>query len=175
MTGLIFTIGILVLRTMGDLHMTFASLLSCYGIILLGAISSTALFMLVVLLFKKSSASAAFFGILSAAAGFVIGAYIPLSQFSNGIQSVCSLFPANHITVLFRNGILNGILDSINKSIGGVDNGLFVSSVKDIYSFNASFMGNPISTGNTIIYISIFAVCCIIAMILLYSHSYKRK
>ncbi len=175
MTGLIFTIGILVLKTVGDLHMTFASLMSCYGIILLGAISSTALFMLVVLLFKKSSASAAFFGILSAAAGFVIGAYIPLSQFSKSIQTVCSLFPANHITVLFRNGILNGILENINTSIGGVDNGLFVSSVKDIYSFNASFMGKSVSTANTLLYIGIFAAVCIIAMVLFYNHNYKRK
>ncbi len=175
MTGVIFTIGILVLRTIGDLHMSVASLLSCYGIILLGAVSSASLFMLVVLPFKKSSASAAFFGMLSAAAGFVIGAYIPLSQFSKGIRSICSLFPANHITVLFRNGILNGILDDINKSIGGVDNGLFVSSVKDTFSFGASFMEYTLNIGSTILYISVFAVCCIITMVILYSRNYKRK
>ena len=175
MTGIIFTIGITVLGFSGNLHMSALSLLSGYGIILLGAISSTALFMLVVIPFKRTSASSAFFGILSAAAGFVIGAYIPLSQFSAGIRSVCYLFPASHITVLFRNGILNGILDSINTSINGLDNGLFVRSIKDSFSFNASFMEKPINLTGTIIYVGMFALCCIIAMLAVYSRTYKRK
>ena len=175
MTGIIFTVGITVIGFMGDLHMSILSLLSCYGIILLGAVSATSLFMLVVIPFKKASASSAFFGILSAAAGFIIGTYIPLSQFSDTIQSVCYLFPASHITVLFRNSILNGILDNINTSIGGLDNGLFVDAVKDSFSFGASFMGKSISLTTTVIYISAFAVICIIAMIVLYSRSYKRR
>ncbi len=175
MTAIIFTIGIVILSFMGDLHLTVLSLLSCYGTILLGAISSTALFMLVVIFFKKNSASAAFFGILSAAAGFVIGAYIPLSQFSESVQSVCYLFPASHMTVLLRNGILNGVLDSINTTIGGLDNGLFIDAVKDSFSFNAKFFGNSMSIGNTVLYISAFAFVCIIAMVVLYSRTYKRK
>lgn len=174
-TGIIFTVGITVISFMGDLHMSALSLLSCYGILMLGAVSSTALFMLIVINFKRVSASSAFFGILSSVAGFVIGAYIPLSQFSDGIQTICYLFPASHIAVLFRNSILNGILDSMNSSIGGLDNGLFVSAVKDSFSFGASFMGKTISLSNTIIYVGAFAFFCIAAMIIVYSRSYKRK
>jgi multidrug/hemolysin transport system permease protein len=174
-TGIIFTIGITVIGFMGDLHMSALSLLSCYGILLLGAVSSTALFMLIVINFKRVSASSAFFGILSSVAGFVIGAYIPLSQFSDTIQTVCYLFPASHIAVLFRNSILNGVLDSMNTSIGGLDNGLFVSAVKDSFSFGASFMGKTVSLSTTIIYVGAFALFCIVAMIIAYSKSYKRK
>ncbi len=174
-TGIIFTVGIIAIGFMGDLHMSALSLLSCYGILLLGAVSSTALFMLIVINFKRVSASSAFFGILSSVAGFVIGAYIPLSQFSDGIQTVCYLFPASHIAVLFRNSILNGVLDSINTSIGGLDNGLFVSAVKDSFSFGASFMGKTVSLSTTIIYVGAFALFCIAAMIIVYSKSYKRK
>ena len=174
-TGIIFTVGIIAIGFMGDLHMSALSLLSCYGILLLGAVSSTALFMLIVINFKRVSASSAFFGILSSVAGFVIGAYIPLSQFSDGIQTVCYLFPASHIAVLFRNSILNGVLDSINTSIGGLDNGLFVSAVKDSFSFGASFMGKTVSLSTTIIYVGAFALFCIAAMIIVYSRSYKRK
>ncbi len=173
-TAVIFTIGITVIGFMGNLHMSTGAFFSCYGILLLGAVSSTALFMLVVLLFRRSSASNAFFGILSAASGFLIGAYIPLSQFSETIQSVCFLFPASHITVLFRNSILNGLCDSINTSIGGLDNGLFVSTIKDSFTFNASFLGNAVSISNTLLYIGLFAVCCIAAMVILYSRTYKR-
>ena len=173
-TAIIFTVGIAALGFMGNLHMSAVSVLSCYGIILLGAVSSTALFMLVVLLFQRSSASSAFFGILSAASGFLIGAYIPLSQFSDTVQTVCFLFPASHITVLFRNSILNGLCDSINASVGGLDNGLFVSTVKDAFSFHASFLGNAVSIRSTLLYIGIFAVCCIAAMVILYSRTYKR-
>ena len=91
-TSLILTVGLIVLSLSGDTHLGVVSVLEAYGLMLLGSVSSTALFMLVMLSFRSSSVSTAFFGILSAASGFVIGAYIPLSQFSDGVQGVCNLF-----------------------------------------------------------------------------------
>ena len=78
--------------------------------------------------FKTSSACGAFFGILSAVSGFVIGAYIPISQFSDRVQTVCNIFPASHITILLRNTLLKGILKNIDTNIGGIDEGAFVRS-----------------------------------------------
>ncbi|MBO4775404.1 MAG: ABC transporter permease, partial [Lachnospiraceae bacterium] len=72
MTSLLLTTGLIILGFLGNMHLSALSILGAYGVIFLGCLSSSALFMTVVLLFKSSSAAGAFFGILSAAAGFVI-------------------------------------------------------------------------------------------------------
>lgn len=175
MTGILLTAGLAILSGMGNLHMTVHMLLAAYGVVLLGAVSSTALFMIVVLFFKSSSASGAFFGMLSAAAGFVIGAYIPISQFSEGVQTLCNIFPASHITCLFRNILLNGLLAKMNASIGGADQGMFVSSVKESFTFQVKLLGNPLSQIRSVWYIAGVIIVCIGIMIIAYAKTYKRK
>lgn len=176
MTAIILTVGIAILSgQQGELYLTIKSIASLYGITLLGAVSATAFFMLVVLFFKTSSASGAFFGMLSAAAGFVIGAYIPISQFSESVQTFCNLFPASGVTILFRNALLNGLLDHVNESIGGVDEGIFVESVKEIFTFKEKVFGHMMNAGGTVWYIICLAVICILAMVIIYPRIYKRK
>lgn len=175
MTSLILTVGLVVLSFMGDIHLGIASLLSAYGLMLLGSVSSTALFMLILLFFKSTATSTAFFGILSAAAGFVIGAYIPLSQFSDGVRSFCNIFPASHITSLIRKILLSGIAEKIDSSIGGLDNGAFIEAIKDTFSFNASAFGSNYSGIQSVIYVSIFALVCIAGMVIAYNRTYKRR
>jgi len=175
MTSLILTVGLVVLSFMGDIHLGIASLLSAYGLMLLGSVSSTALFMLILLFFKSTATSTAFFGILSAAAGFVIGAYIPLSQFSDGVRSFCNIFPASHITSLIRKILLSGIAEKIDSSIGGLDNGAFIEAIKDTFSFNASAFGSNFSGFQSVIYVSIFALVCIAGMVIAYNRTYKRR
>ena len=174
MTGFILTVGLVTLRLLGDLHMAAGDVVCAYLIIVLGSISSTALFMNIVLFFKTSSASGAFFGILSSVSGFVIGAYIPISQFSDKIQTVCNLFPGSHSTILLRNALMNGVLEHIDEGIGGVDNGMFVDSVKDIFTFKAYMFGNYLDIKEMIIYTLALIAVCIISMIILYSKSYKK-
>ena len=174
-TGIILTAGLIVLNTMGDTHMGVLQIAQAYGIVLLGSVSSTALFMVVVLLFKNTSTCTAFFGILSAASGFVIGAYIPLSQFSGSVQSFCNLFPASHITSMIRNVLLSGIADSINNDINGLDNGAFISAIKDIFSFNASSFGINFQLSTSVLYVAVIALISIAAMTVLYNKTYRRR
>ncbi len=175
MTSIILTIGLIVLSIMGDVHLGIDSVFAAYGLMLLGSLSSTALFMLILLFFKSTSTCTAFFGILTAAAGFVIGAYIPLSQFSNGVRGFCNLFPASHITSLIRNVLLRGIVDSIDSSIGGLDNGAFVTAIKDVFSFNADAFGKSFSGVNSVVYVCAIALFCVVAMTVAYSKTYKRR
>ena len=175
MTSLILTVGLVVLHVMGDAHLTFASVAAAYGLMFLGSLSSTALFMLVLLFFRSTASCTAFFGILSAASGFVIGAYIPLSQFSDGVQGVCNLFPASHITSLIRNVLLSGVVDSIDSSIGGLDNGMFADAIRETFSFNAYALGNSFSGINSVVYVGVIALVCIAAMMVAYSKTYKRR
>lgn len=176
MASIILTVGIVILSGQdGQLYLTIQNLAALYGITLLGAVSATAFFMLVVLFFKSSSAGGAFFGMLAAAAGFVIGAYIPISQFAEGVQTFCNLFPASGITILFRNALLNGLLDNINETIGGIDQGLFAESVKEIFTFKEKVFGYMMNAGETVFYIIGFALLCVLAMVIVYPKIYQRK
>ena len=92
LTSFIFTVGLVILNASGEVYMSGADIVKSYGAIALGAVSATAFLMIIVTFFKDTAASAAFFGILSAAAGFVIGAYIPISEFSSGVKTICYIF-----------------------------------------------------------------------------------
>ena len=48
--------------------------------------------------------------------GFVIGAYIPLGNFSKTIQGVLTIVPGSHIACIYRNLLMSGTLNSINSS-----------------------------------------------------------
>lgn len=174
MNGIILTVGLIVLGINGDLYMGVSDIALVYLVVALGCLSSTALFMMIVPFFKTSSACGAFFGILSAVSGFVIGAYIPISQFSENVQTLCNIFPASHVTILLRNAMLKGILTNIDKSIGGIDNGAFVRTVKDIFTFRASMFKATLEINSMCMYIfAVFAVS-LIAMMILYSKRYKK-
>ncbi|MBR6987784.1 MAG: ABC transporter permease [Clostridiales bacterium] len=174
MTSLLLTAGLMILNFMGSMHLTVLGVAAAYGVVFLGCLSSSALFMTVVLFFKSSSAAGAFFGILSAAAGFVIGAYIPISQFSSGVQTVCNIFPASQISALLRTALLSGIADKMNTSIGGIDNGLFISSIKEAMTFNCKVFGNQMSVNSMCIYVLVFTVLSLTAMVFLYTKVYKK-
>lgn len=175
MSLVISIVGIIILQMQGDLCLELPHYFALVGVDLLGAISATSLFILVVLFFDSSSASGAFFGILSAGAGFIIGAYIPISQFSEGVQSFCNVFPGTGVTVLYRNVLLNNLLEKIDVSVGGLDKGLFVQSIKESFSFNSKLFGKVFEVDDIIIYILAVALMCIIAMIIIYPRVYKRK
>lgn len=174
MNGIILTSGLVILGVNGNLHMGLSEIALTYLVVALGCLSSTALFMMIIPFFKTSSACGAFFGILSAVSGFVIGAYIPISQFSDRVQTVCNIFPASHVTILLRNTLLKGILENIDTSIGGIDEGAFVSSIRDIFTFRAFMFGRTLEVSGMCLYILGAFAISLIAMTVLYSKRYKK-
>ena len=175
LTGFILAIGLVGISLQGDTHLNGIQLVKAFAVVALGSISASAIFMIIVLFFKTVSACEAFFGILSAASGFVIGAYIPISQFSNGVQTVCNLFPASQITIMLRNILLNGLLEHINTSLAGTDQGMFVLSLKEYFSFQAKLFNGYLDMNKMLGYILGVILFCIVAQIMIYSGSYKKN
>lgn len=174
MTGIILTAGLVILSLTGNVHMSGAAIAKAYLVTAFGCISSTALFMIIVQFFRSASACGAFFGILSAVSGFVIGAYIPVSSFSDNVQTVCNLFPGSHVTILLRNALMGGILDHIDENIGGLDNGAFVNAIRDTFTFKARMFGSAMDSGRMVIYTAALIVVSIGVMIVMYSKRYKK-
>ena len=175
LTGIILTIGLVGIRMQGNIYMNASQVVKAFSIVALGSISASAIFMIIVLFFKSVSACEAFFGILSAASGFVIGAYIPISQFSNGVQTVCNLFPASQITIMLRNMLLNGLLTHINTSLAGTDQGMFVFSLKEYFTFQAKLFNGYLDMNKMLEYILGVILFCTVAQIMIYSGSYKKN
>ena len=175
LTDIILAVGLIGIRMQGNMYLNASQVVKAFSIVALGSISASAIFMIVVLFFKTVSACEAFFGILSAASGFVIGAYIPISQFSNEVQTVCNLFPASQITIMLRNILLNGLLEHINISLQGVDQGMFVLSLKEYFTFQAKLFKGYLDMNKMLEYILGVILFCIVAQIMIYSGSYKKN
>ena len=175
LNSIILAVGLIGIRMQGNMYLNISQVIKAFSIVALGSISASAIFMIVVLFFKTVSACEAFFGILSAASGFVIGAYIPISQFSNEVQTVCNLFPASQITIMLRNILLNGLLEHINTSLQGVDQGMFVLSLKEYFSFQAKLFNGYLDMNKMLGYILGVILLCIVAQIMIYSVSYKKN
>ena len=175
LTDIILAVGLIGIRMQGNMYLNASQVVKAFSVVALGSISASAIFMIIVLFFKTVSACEAFFGILSAASGFVIGAYIPISQFSDGVQTVCNLFPASQITIILRNILLNGLLEHINTSLAGVDQGMFILSLKEYFSFQAKLFNGYLDMTKMLEYILGVILFCIVAQILIYSGSYKKN
>ena len=175
LTDIILAVGLIGIRMQGNMYLNASQVIKAFSVVALGSISASAIFMIIVLFFKTVSACETFFGILSAASGFVIGAYIPISQFSNEIQTVCNLFPASQITIMLRNILLNGLLEHINTSLQGADQGMFVLSLKEYFTFQAKLFKGYLDMNKMLEYILGVILFCIVAQIMIYSGSYKKN
>ena len=175
LNSIILAVGLIGIRMQGNMYLNISQVVKAFSIVALGSISASAIFMIIVLFFKTVSACEAFFGILSAASGFVIGAYIPISQFSNEVQTVCNLFPASQITIMLRNILLNGLLEHINTSLQGVDQGMFVLSLKEYFTFQAKLFNGYLDMNKMLEYILGVILFCIVTQIMIYSGSYKKN
>lgn len=175
MASVVLVFGLVALNCYGDLNFEAVDYLRAIGITLLGSLSATAFMMPIVLCFKTSSASGAFFGILSAVSGFVIGAYIPLSQFSTGVQTVCNLVPGCGVTILYRNALMNPILNRIDEAIGGVDEGAFVAEMRNTFSFKGNLAGHAVGQTGEVLYVLGFLALCIVLISVIYPRVYRKK
>ena len=174
LTGIILAVGLATICMHGDIYLEAIDILKAFGVVALGSISATSIFMIVVLFLKSVSASGAFFGLLSAVSGFIIGAYIPISQFSEAIQTICNIFPASQITIVLRNVLINELLEHMNTTLDGVDQGMFVTSIKELFSFKARLFDGYFDMSQMLCYIIVSIVICIVVQILVYSKTYKK-
>lgn len=175
MTSVLLSAGLLIISLLGDTYLSFIDVLALYGITALGSLSATTFFMIFMLLFKSTSSAGAFQGLLAAAVGFVIGAYLPISEFNPVVQTIANLFPGSHVTALYRHVLLDGVLDSMNISMNGIDNGILVSNLKDVFSTHLYLFENKIDTIGMVLYTSICAVASVLIISALYNKLYKRR
>lgn len=82
--------------------------------------------------------------IVSSLYGFVCGAYMPISNFSSGVQSVIMFLPGTYGTSLLRNHAMSGALDEMAKA--GVSPEA-LAGIKDSVDCNLYFFGANVNIG----------------------------
>ena len=80
--------------------------------------------------------------IISAGYGFICGAYMPFSQFSQGLQKVIMFLPGTYGTSLLRNHVLRGVFGEMGAQ--GFPNEV-VEAIRDSVDCNLYFFGNKVA------------------------------
>ena len=82
------------------------------------------------------------------ALGFVIGAYMPLSQFSEGLKNVLAILPGTYGVGIMRNHYMNGYVNEIVKNISEPEKAeAMIKGIKDAFDANLYAFGNRIPLG----------------------------
>lgn len=80
--------------------------------------------------------------IISTGYGFICGAYMPISQFSKGLQRVISFLPGTYGTSLLRNHTLRGVFEEMGSK-GFPDE--VVEAIRDSVDCNLYFFGEKVN------------------------------
>ena len=82
--------------------------------------------------------------LISTGYGFICGAYMPISNFSEGLQKVISFLPGTYGTSLLRNHALRGVYEEMGDAGFPTE---VIESIKDSVDCNLSFFGNKVELG----------------------------
>lgn len=82
--------------------------------------------------------------IVSAGYGFLCGAYMPISQFSEGLQKLISFLPGTYGTSLLRNHALRGVFGEMEAQGFPAE---AVETIRDAVDCNLYFFGDRVESG----------------------------
>ena len=128
---------LLYLYASGGFFLTGADIVTAIGILLLSALSATTLTVLVTSFFRSESALSAFVGIVSAAVGFVIGAYMPMSIFPRAVQYAVCFIPGTYSASLFRTVLMRGAHANLAHALPDEA----AQGIADAFSMRLDFFG----------------------------------
>lgn len=109
--------------------------------------------------------------IVSSCYGFLCGAYMPLSQLSDGLKNAISLLPGTYGTSLFRKHAMSGAFDELSKSVPKE----LVDGLKESVDFDVFFFGEKVSEGVSFLYLGATVLVLISVFVLLNIFKKKEK
>ena len=110
--------------------------------------------------------------IVSAGYGFICGAYMPISNFGEGLQKVLSFLPGTYGTSLLRNHAMRGVYAEMSDA--GFPSEV-VEGIRDSIDCNLYFFGNKVELGTMYLILGGSVVILIAAYVLLNMIKKKQK
>lgn len=108
--------------------------------------------------------------IISAGYGFICGAYMPMSQFSEGLQKALSFLPGTYGTSLVRNHAMRGVFAQM-ESMGCPSEA--INALRDAVDCNMYFFGSRVEIGTMYAVLAVTVVALIAIYILM--NSFRRS
>lgn len=109
--------------------------------------------------------------IISAGYGFICGAYMPISQFPDGLQKVISFLPGTYGTSLLRNHALRGVFAEMGE-LGFPDQA--VEAIRDSVDANLYFFGDKVPLENMYIIMGLSIIVAIVLFVVMNMLSRKK-
>ena len=120
---------------------------------------------------KTNGQASAVGKIVSAGYGFLCGAYMPISSFSDGLQKVLSFLPGTYGTSLLRNHCLGGVYREMAR-VGFPDE--VVEGIRDSIDCNLYFFGDKVEI--SVMYLILGgSVILFVALYVLMNMLHRRK
>ena len=139
-------------------YITAADVLFIMLDIFLLSLFGTALSSIINLFLSTQGQISAVGTVVSAGYGFICGAYMPISQFSEGLQKVLSFLPGTYGTSLLRNHALRGVFEEMGDA-GFPDE--VVEAIKDSIDCNLYFFDDKVEVG------VMYAILCVTVVALI--------
>ncbi len=105
-------VGLIYLKVVGW-YMNFEDILLLFLDVVLLVLFGTALSSIINFFLSTQGQISAVGTIISAGYGFICGAYMPISEFNEGLQKVVGFLPGTYGTPLMRNHIMRGVFEEM--------------------------------------------------------------
>ena len=152
-------------------YMSLADVFLLFFDILLLVFLGTALSSIINFFLSTQGQISAVSAIISAGYGFICGAYMPISSFSEGLQKIVSFLPGTYGTSLIRNHAMRGVFAEMqNQGIPAQ----VVESIKNSLDCNLYFFENPVDI-STMYAILIATIVVLIGIYILLNAFAKDK
>ena len=152
-------------------YMSIGDVLLIFFDILLLVMFGTALSSIINFFLSTQGQISAVGTIVSSGYGFICGAYMPISQFNEGLQRVISFLPGTYATALLRNHAMRGAFAEM-EAIGVPAEA--INAARDAIDCNLYFLGNKVSVGAMFAVLGISVALLIGAYVLLNVFFAKR-
>jgi len=160
----------------GEFYVTASDFFLMLGILLYNVLLSTLFTTFICIFLKKESSLATVISVFSAAAGFLMGAYMPISMLPTGIHYFCAVFPFTYSCALSRFSYLRTPLSALTQYLTlheteVLPKGLTAEEVTDVISSNFGyeidfFGASRISAGYSAVVVLVFLLLFLVLNII---------
>lgn len=138
------------LAIMGEFFLTFIDFLIAFVVLTLSTATSTLLTIFICSFIKHESTLASIIAVFSTVAGFVIGAYMPLSMFPDWFRNICGFVPGTYSTDLMRFAFMATPLDGLSGLVSDLNlaNGEeLINNLFNSFGYEINLFGTNINVG----------------------------
>lgn len=138
------------LAIMCEYFLTFIDFLIAFGVLTLSTATSTLLTIFICSFIKHESTLASIIAVFSTVAGFVIGAYMPLSMFPDWFRNICGFVPGTYSTDLMRFAFMATPLDGLSGLVSDLNlaNGEeLINNLFNSFGYEINLFGTNINVG----------------------------